>query len=99
MSRFFLKDTVTVNRLASATDKESYSANGTLTGHLQPLDTETSVLLGSQAGQAFALYTETGVDLLVTDKVTIGTDTYTIRGKQTYDMGTFPHIKWTIEMV
>ncbi|RMD70288.1 MAG: hypothetical protein D6822_04375 [Cyanobacteria bacterium J149] len=99
MSKFFLKDTASVYRLTSASDKESYGANGTVTGHIQPLDAETSVLLGSQAGQAFAFYTETGVDLMVTDKIEIGTDTYIVRGKQEYDMGSFPHIKWTIERI
>ena len=100
MSRFFLVDTASVDRLSSASDKESYSSNGTIECHIQPMDAEASVLSGGAVGQSYKLYTETGVDLQVTDKITINSVVYIVKAEQDFTNFTpsaFPHKEWVVE--
>lgn len=98
MTRFFLDKTVSVYRLSLVSDKESYSLNGTVTGHLQPMDAQTAVLGGSTPGQAFRLFTEQGVDVQVSDKVVIDSTTYMVGGKEEFNFGSFPHTAWRITL-
>lgn len=94
--RFFLDKTVSVYRFALVSDKESYSLNGTVTGHLQPMDTQTAILQGETPGQAFTLYTDQGVDMRVSDKITIDSVNYIVSGKEEFNFGSFPHTAWKI---
>ena len=96
MSRFFLDKTVSVYRFSLSSDIESYSLNGTVLGHLQPMDTQTTVMQGDTPGQAFRLFTDQGVDMKVSDKVTIDSVNYIVSGKEEFNFGSFPHTSWKI---
>lgn len=94
--RFFLDKTVSVYRFALVSDKEAYSLNGTVSGHLQPMDAQTAIMQGDTPGQAFRLFTDQGVDMKVSDKVVIDSVSYVVSGKEEFNYGSFPHTSWKI---
>lgn len=98
MTRFFLDKTVSVYRLSLTSDKESYSLNGTVTGHLQPMDAQMAVMGGDAPGQAFRVFTQQGVDMKVSDKITIDSVTYIVSGKEEFNFGSFPHTSWRVTL-
>lgn len=81
----FFKSVATVTRLTQTGDKSSYGASGTVEGYLEPLDSDTNVVTGPLMGQAFRFVCDGDSDVLVTDKMSIDSVSYTVRGTRVYD--------------
>lgn len=76
-----------IKRQVYTGNKSTYTSVGTATGYLRPLSAEQSAVNGMQYGQGYQLITETGVDIRVGDKVTIGGSDYTVRGLADHSRG------------
>lgn len=64
-----LEDTVTVYRLVSVSDKETYSLVGSLTCNMQEASKEQALLSGGAYGQTWNLYADDDADLQPADKI------------------------------
>lgn len=76
-----------IKRQTYVGNKSSYASVGTATGYLRPLSEEASSVNGVQFGFGFNLIVETDVDIRETDKVTIDSVEYTVRGVANHDRG------------
>jgi hypothetical protein len=87
--RFFTgqKTISAISRQTYSGGKSSFSSVGTGTGYLRPLNEQESSFASVQFGLAFSLIVETGVDIQETDKVTIDSITYVVRGVVNHDRG------------
>ena len=96
MKVFFTK-TISVYRLASANDKESYALNGTIKGFLTSIGAEDSFITEGNPAQSFKLITDYGNDIKKTDKLTYDGDDYIVTGIQKFDFGAIRRIEVVVE--
>lgn len=95
--RFLFTKTLSVYRLASASSKESYTLNETITGRILPIGAEDAFLSEGNPAQQFKLITDYGSDVKVTDKITYDGDNYIIKGVQKFDFGAIRRIEAVLE--
>lgn len=93
-----LTHSVSVERLSSSNDKESYSSQATIDGLLQPQDSESSVLSGQAVGQSYRLFTKRDADIQITDRITVDGETYIVSALQDHNYSNFlKHKEWIVE--
>lgn len=68
--RLFFNKTITVERLASASNKESYGSNGTIRGGIYGLSADDVMLSEVNLAKGAVLYCETDADIKQTDRIT-----------------------------
>jgi hypothetical protein len=67
--------------------KSVYASVGTSTCYLRPMTEEQASVNGFQYGLAFTAIFETSVDVRESDKITIDSVVYTVRGVANHDRG------------
>jgi len=86
MSSFFDTD-FTTQRLVNVSGKSSYSDNASGIGHLRQSSDEVTRLNDLQFGELWELYVEADTDILASDRVLVGSDTYTVKGVKKESFG------------
>lgn len=95
--------TAIVTRLKEKTAGSSvkdWKAAGEVTGMFLPLNDERKQLATEQGiiGKAFVFYTEKSADIQETDRLTIDTIIYEVKGIKKYDVGsTLDHLEILLE--
>ena len=95
--RFIFTKTISVYRLASASSKESYSSNGTITGFILPIGAEDAFLSEGNPAQQYKLVTDYESDVKVTDKLTYDSVDYIVKGIQKFEFGAVRRIEAILE--
>lgn len=70
----------TTKRLLQSDKKSLYIDNSSGYGHLKQLDERTSQLNNLQYGEGYSLMVEGDIDIIVTDRVTIDSVDYEVKG-------------------
>jgi hypothetical protein len=85
--RFVFTKTISVYRLTDASDKESYSLDGTIKGYLTPISAEDAMLTEGNPAQTYKLITDYSSDIQRGDKLTYDGADYIVSGIQRHDFG------------
>lgn len=98
----FYTTTFTVKRDVWTTDVDSnpYSAEstvGTFTGHIQQANAQLAASLGLSFTKTHSIWCAIGTDVKEGDHLTSASGSYTVRAKQTNNIGDNKHIELTVE--
>ncbi len=83
----FFTTIYTSQRLKQTGSKSDYIDYGKGRGFLKPMDAYTASINSIQYGQGFKFFIDVREDIATTDKLTIGGDTYEVRGVMPVQMG------------
>lgn len=86
MRAFFTKK-ITVYRLSSASDKETYSENGEIGGMIVPLSAQEAFVTEGNPAQQYKLVTGYDSDVKKTDKLLYNEQYYIVTVIQKFDFG------------
>lgn len=87
MNHSFFTTDYTTERLVQSGNKSSYSASISGKGHFTQASDEATAINQLQLGDLYLLYVEASKDIIVTDRVTIGGFTYSIKGVKNSVLG------------
>jgi len=76
----------TTKRLTIASGKSTYSALGSGEGFFKTMGDEMAMLNNIQAGQGFLMDTDGDADILPTDRVTVNSVDYDVKGVSAHEM-------------
>lgn len=94
MQYFTQNNTISaIKRQSYSGGKSTYSTVGSGTGYLRPLSEEQASANGLQFGLAFNLLVETDVDIRETDRVTVDSEEYTVKGVANHNRGGYTAYK------
>lgn len=88
--RVFFTQSATVERLTDtpAQDKESYVVqSGTIKCFLLPIGAEDVMLSEGNPSQSFKMFCDKDANVRETDRVTVNSETYIVKGMRRYIMG------------
>ena len=80
MISVFFDTPFTTQRLLRTGDKSAYAESGSGIGHLRQLDDRVSQVNNLAFGEGWELTVDGDTDAVVTDRVTIGSEKYEVRG-------------------
>jgi len=89
--------TVTVSRLVTTGNKQSFSTVATIKAHKQPLNAEYKELFEGDWTKSYMLYTDVDENIKMGDKLTIESETYYVKAFKKWDVGNLTHLELIIE--
>lgn len=85
--RTFMDTAFIIKRLVQSGSKSTYAEIDSGVGHFRQLDDRTSEINSIQYGEGWKMTVDEDTNVIVTDRIEIGSDVYEVRGKRTESFG------------
>lgn len=89
--------TFSVERMSWSGDSSALVSQGTFKGHLQQARPEQSEAIGLRWTITFTIWCAIDADVKMQDRLTVGSDVYSVRAVQTNNVGVNKHLELIVE--